>query len=120
MIVAGSLGLWAFVDFVRANLRPILNHDMTLFCGPVQGLLRGGHRSFQVAVRLDLPRSAGRLTLESADPKDRPVINFGYLSDPTDLPRLRDGVRKGLRILCSEGWISCHFSAKFFNPILSF
>lgn len=30
------------------------------------------------------------------------MIDFGYLNDPTDLPRLRDGVRKGLRLLYSK------------------
>ena len=55
-----------------------------------------------MVLRVDLARSFGRFTLESADPKDRPIIDFGYFNDPSDLPRLRDGARKGLRILGSK------------------
>ena len=44
------------------------------------------------------PAAQGRITLASPDPTERPNIDYNYLSDPTDLPRLRDGVRKLLAI----------------------
>lgn len=38
--------------------------------------------------------SRGVLRLASADPDDNPVVDFNMLSDPRDLVRLRDGVRR--------------------------
>jgi 4-pyridoxate dehydrogenase len=40
------------------------------------------------------PRSRGRVRLASADPSALPRIFFDLLSDPADLPALRDGVRR--------------------------
>ena len=39
------------------------------------------------------PRSAGRLTLRSADPHQQPAIELGFGADPVDLRRMKDGVR---------------------------
>jgi len=85
----------------------ILPSDMMVFAGPTQGLVRvrgskTAIRAFNIGIVLNLARSQGRLTLTSADPKDKPRIDYNYLSDPTDLPRLREGVRRGLKILYSK------------------
>lgn len=45
------------------------------------------------------PRSRGEVTLASADPLDRPMINFNYLSDPDDMRCAIAGLRWNLRIL---------------------
>jgi choline dehydrogenase len=45
------------------------------------------------------PLSRGEVTLASADPLDRPVINFNYLSDPDDMRCAIAGVRWNLSIL---------------------
>jgi choline dehydrogenase len=45
------------------------------------------------------PLSCGEVTLASADPLDRPVINFNYLSEPGDMRCAIAGVRWNLRIL---------------------
>jgi choline dehydrogenase len=45
------------------------------------------------------PLSFGEVTLASADPLDRPVINFNYLSDPDDMRCAIAGVRWNLSIL---------------------
>ncbi len=42
--------------------------------------------------------SAGRLRLESTDPRVQPVLNYDYLSDPYDRERMRGVVRLGLRL----------------------
>ena len=42
--------------------------------------------------------SAGRLRLESTDPRVQPVLNYDYLSDPYDRERMRGAVRLGLRL----------------------
>lgn len=45
------------------------------------------------------PRSTGTVRLASTDPFDKPVIDPGYLTDPTDLDMLIKGVRMVHRIL---------------------
>jgi choline dehydrogenase len=48
------------------------------------------------------PSSRGEVTLASADPLDRPVINFNYLSGPDDMRCAIAGVRWNLRILYAK------------------
>jgi choline dehydrogenase len=48
------------------------------------------------------PLSRGGVTLASADPLDRPVINFNYLSEPDDMTCAIAGVRWNLRILYAK------------------
>jgi choline dehydrogenase len=50
------------------------------------------------------PLSRGEVTLASADPLDRPVIDFNYLSDPDDLRCAVAGVRWNLRILYAKAF----------------
>lgn len=50
------------------------------------------------------PRSRGQITLASADPLDRPVIDPNYLSDPDDLRCLVAGVRWNLNILYAKNF----------------
>lgn len=51
-------------------------------------------------VALMRPRSAsGTVTLRSTDPTESPVVDFDLLSDPTDVARLRAGVRGALDLL---------------------
>jgi choline dehydrogenase len=48
------------------------------------------------------PVSRGEVTLASADPLDRPVIDFNYLSDPDDMRCAVAGVRWNLQILYAK------------------
>jgi choline dehydrogenase len=45
-------------------------------------------------IALLTPHSRGSILLASADITDGPVVDPGYLSDPRDLPRLRQGVER--------------------------
>jgi choline dehydrogenase len=58
---------------------------------------RGGDGRTPVGITiqpvLNLARSSGRLTLQSADPAVQPAINFNLLDDPSDRARLRDALR---------------------------
>lgn len=47
----------------------------------------------EMTVALVKPASKGKLLLSSADPKADPILDYNYLSEPSDLPRLREGVR---------------------------
>jgi choline dehydrogenase len=58
-----------------------------------QGLADPARRAMTVLVTLVDVASRGRLTLASADPRHRPLIDPGYLSDVRDLSALAIGVR---------------------------
>lgn len=53
---------------------------------------------------INRPLSRGRVTLASADPLDRPVIDPNYLSEPDDLRCAVAGVRWNLKILYAEAF----------------
>jgi choline dehydrogenase len=53
---------------------------------------------------INRPRSRGEVTLASADPLDRPVIDFNYLSNPDDLRCAIAGVRWNLKILYAKAF----------------
>jgi choline dehydrogenase len=50
-------------------------------------------RAFSLLVALLAPGSRGRVWLRSADPRHKPVIDPGYLTDGTDIDPLVEGVR---------------------------
>lgn len=58
----------------------------------------GGH-GFSLIPVLLTPKSRGRIRLASANPDDAPRIDPAYLSEPTDLERLAEGVRFARRLL---------------------
>ena len=57
------------------------------------GLVAGGVHGFQLRVTPGLPRSRGRLSLASGDPRDPPRLHFGYLTDPGDYRDFHEGIR---------------------------
>ena len=48
------------------------------------------------------PWSRGRVTINSADPLDRPVIDPGYLSDPADIDLMRAIIREARKIVSQD------------------
>ena len=52
----------------------------------------------RIGCRLEYPYSEGLLTLASPDPEEQPHLDFRFLTDPRDLPRYRDAVRRTVRI----------------------
>ena len=59
------------------------------------------------------PSSTGQVTLSSADPLDRPVIDPNYLSDPEDLRVAMAGVHWNLEILKGRGFDSLRVAGTF-------
>jgi choline dehydrogenase len=51
---------------------------------------------------INRPASRGAVTLVTADPLDRPLINFNYLSESDDMQCAIEGVRCSLRILYAK------------------
>jgi choline dehydrogenase-like flavoprotein len=49
-------------------------------------------------VQLELPRSAGEIVIESADPAAPPRIDMNYYADPVDLKVMVNAMRRGLDI----------------------
>jgi choline dehydrogenase len=54
--------------------------------------------AYTLAVAHMRPASRGRLALASADPRQRPLIDPGYLTEPHDLDMLVRGVREALEL----------------------
>jgi choline dehydrogenase len=52
----------------------------------------------RIGCRLELPDSAGVLSLESADPEIQPRLDYRFLSEPWDRQRLREAVRTVVRL----------------------
>lgn len=71
----------------------------------------GDGTPFVVGVALLKPRSRGRVWLRSADPAVPPRIDLGLLSDPADVPVLREGVRELLRMIRAQPLASLVVSA---------
>jgi 5-(hydroxymethyl)furfural/furfural oxidase len=61
--------------------------------------------------------SQGRLRLRSASPLDDPIIEFGTLSDERDLVRLRDAVRRLIRLLSQPAVTAIATAATFDGPL---
>ncbi|MCH8910384.1 MAG: GMC family oxidoreductase N-terminal domain-containing protein [Chloroflexi bacterium] len=59
---------------------------------------RGGDRNVPIGIQMNLvlnmADSRGEIRLASTDIADQPRIDFNYMSEPWDLARMRDGVRK--------------------------
>ena len=61
-------------------------------------------RLIVMSAGLYLARSSGELRLASPDVAVQPSLNYNYLDDPSDLRRLRDGVRLNLRLAKHESF----------------
>ena len=59
---------------------------------PVAGSSRNNSKGMHLTIILGLAESSGELTLASADPEDKPSLNYHYLEHERDLQRLREGV----------------------------
>lgn len=58
-----------------------------------------GKETAGLAVSLEQPLSRGRLRLRSADPTDEPHVDLDFLSDPRDLARIREGLRRARALM---------------------
>lgn len=59
--------------------------------------------------------SRGTIKLASADPKDAPLIDPKYLSNPFDLVNLREALREGMNLL-KTSTMKDHFVRPLFAP----
>jgi choline dehydrogenase len=81
------------VAFFRSS-PDVPSPDIQLMFGPFafsfspEGVMPYRRPAVTVVAALNYPRARGRLTLRSADPRDRPVIAHELLGDPQDVERL--------------------------------
>jgi choline dehydrogenase len=69
---------------------------------PEQGMAAPDRRGVSVLVMAIDVKSRGRLTLRSADPRDKPAIDPGYLTEEADLDLLVRGVRQARELAAHE------------------
>ena len=96
-------------DFERNRLQLALRYtangshernDMAVYMDAISTgrLDRGGDMQKPIGVEMNLvlhnADSRGEIRLNSTDVTDQPLIDFNYMSQPRDLERMRDGVRK--------------------------
>ncbi len=65
---------------------------------PAAMALVGAPMVFAVGATLQRPRSRGRISLISPDPRSQPRIELNYLDDPEDMRRMAEGVRLAWRV----------------------
>jgi choline dehydrogenase len=69
---------------------------------PEHGMAQPGWRGVStLVIGLDV-RSCGRLTLRSANPLEKPLIDPAYLADESDLDVLAEGIRRAREIAAQE------------------
>lgn len=71
--------------------------------GTFAGVAPGGHY-FGIISVLVSPASRGSIALNSSNPFDQPLIDPGILTDPFDLPALREGLKMTLEFVTAPAW----------------
>ena len=88
-----------------------IRNDMQMFLGsigqenagdPVRGASLYGSTGMFIHILLNATKSAGELTLRSADPSAKPRLEFRYLEDEWDVARLREAIRIAATLLEHE------------------
>ncbi|HMD75198.1 MAG TPA: GMC oxidoreductase, partial [Steroidobacteraceae bacterium] len=94
--------------FVRSGLAPDERADIQLHFVPAllddHGRNRLAGHGFTIHACALRPRSRGKLSLRSSRPDDAPRIQPRYLSDPSDLEILLEGMRISRQILSSPAF----------------
>jgi len=86
------------VPDIQLHFVPLLFDD----CGRDLGLLSGHGYSLHVCVLR--PKSRGKLSLKSANPREPIKIDFNFFSDPDDAKVLVNGIRVARKILASAAF----------------
>jgi choline dehydrogenase len=93
--------------FFRGNSSvayPNLQHEFFPMIGE---FYRGEARvldGFQYFTSVMRPQSRGSVRLKSADPKAAPEIKLNFLTAPSDMKEMKEGVRKTLEIIKQKSW----------------
>jgi choline dehydrogenase len=82
------------------------------FTKVIDQAMHGGEHSISLITMQALAR--GEMTLTSANPVDRPLLNYNYLEKDVDLERARDGMRLAARLVDTKPYRE--IGAKRFSP----
>lgn len=112
LLTKGGLGASNYFEvgaFFRGNdevAYPNLQHEFFPMIGE---FYRGEARvldGFQYFTSVMRPKSRGRISLKSADPKGHPRIQIGFLTEDVDLKEMIEGVRKTREMIRQKSWDS--------------
>ena len=73
------------------------------------------HYGITIGVNLMTPKSRGQILLRDADPTSRPMIDFRIYDDPTDLERMRKGLKIANKIFEAPS-LSKHIKGPAYPP----
>jgi len=83
-------------------IRNQINMDGDMMFGDVDKAFAPDAEVVTFIVQLELPRSAGEIVIESADPAVPPRIDMNYYADPVDLKVMVSAMRRALDI--ADNW----------------
>ena len=99
-VVASNI--WEAGGLIRGNDR-VPYPNLQYHFGPVGFEYEGNNIKLRQAFALHIdqlrPRSRGHIELQSADPQQKPIMHFNYLSDAHDLNELVEGVHKARQLV---------------------
>jgi choline dehydrogenase len=81
---------------------PDIRLQMMPFCNDMEKMGPHAHSGIGVAINNLFPKARGEIRLKSAEPNDKPVIDFRLFEHPEDLAVLREGMKLVDRIFASE------------------
>ena len=76
----------------------------TLFAARLSGGPKTERHGFTISSYVARPKSIGRITLATANPLDKPVIDPNYLDDPYDVRAMLAGIRWNRHILAAKAF----------------
>lgn len=114
--IANNLRRWAFAGLKSSSNRPgAPPSDLFNFViGRVSGQSYGPSFAL-VGSALYSPKSRGTVTLQPADPFGDPDVNFRFMSDPADPPRMVQAARRAEQLL-RDPTVSAEYHEAFLLP----
>jgi choline dehydrogenase len=105
----GASNIWEAGGLIRGNER-VAYPNLQYHFAPLAARYRGRRIALSQAFTLQVdqlrPLSRGRITLNSADPTDRPLVRFNYLAEQHDLRELVEGFRKMHELVMQPAFIA--------------
>jgi len=105
----GASNIWEAGGLIRGNERvayPNLQYHFAPLAARYQGRKIVLSQAFTLQVDQLRPTSRGRVTLNSANPADQPLVRFNYLAEDHDLRELVEGFRKMNELVMQPAFIA--------------
>ncbi len=105
----GASNIWEAGGLIRGNDSvdyPNLQYHFAPIAATYNGRKITLSQGFTLQVDLLRPASKGQVTLNSADPTDRPLVQFNYLDEASDLRELIEGYQKIQALISQHSFIA--------------